>query len=62
MRRGNANVAVARVSCISRAPRRLGDCSDVVCCLQEIRMFGADVVIKPEENRVLEKAQIEVPG
>ena len=43
------------------SPRRVAQDCDAVTGPQEIRMFGAEIAIKHEENAEFENAQIEVP-
>ena len=56
-----ANVAVARVSCILRCSAaveaKLGD----LCCSRVSRIFSAEIAIKHKKNRVSEDPQIRAP-
>ena len=55
------NVAVARVSCISRGSAAAGGATGDLCWARVLRIFSAKVAIKHEKNRVSEHPQIRAP-
>ena len=57
----NANVAVARVSCILRVSAAVEAATDYCCWARVLRIFSAEIAIKHEKNRVSESAQIRAP-
>ena len=56
-----ANVAVARVSCIFRGPAAVGAVTEVVSWAPAKVHILFIIIVKPKENAVFENAQIGVP-